>query len=229
MKNKIIAVILTVGIITTNTKNIIAITVNDVDGHSLLDNSVEETVVETNKQLYSTYIEELKLNVLEKVKKVNKNVDIDIINLAFTEADKRKSMNDISIEEYFTLVALHLATMEVESNFNNDTICKNPTTVDYGIMQVNTLIIPEAKKGLEDSSLDVHDLEDNVAMGSWELYECYKKAKEKHPDNVLWYYYSYYNRGLWFENYEYNYDQANKRASKFIKKFNKYFKILYNK
>ena len=55
---------------------------------------------------------------------------------------------------------------------------------------------------------------------------CYNKAKKKHPSNVIWWTYAYYNRGLYFENYSYNYNQANRNSQKFIKVYNKYRKDL---
>lgn len=180
-----------------------------------------------NSELYKEDIEELKKEILKKAKLHSKTVNSDMIDLAFKYADD-KSPLDNSVRKYFKMVAIHLAIMEIESNFDNNIVCNNLTTKDYGIMQVNTQVIPTARKELYNSSLDPYDLEDNVCMGSWEIYECYKKAKRKHPDKLLWYTYAYYNRGLYFENYNYNYDEADQRSRIFIKSFYKYFNILYN-
>lgn len=181
-----------------------------------------------NEQLYGGYVENLKDDVFKIVKQRNKNASRKAIDYAFEIADKYVSFND-NMEGYFEIVAIILATMDVESNFNNNVVCDNITSKDYGIMQVNSTVIPHAKKGLNDNTLNVFDLKDNIKMGTWEINECYSKAKEKHPDNIVWWFYAYYNRGLYFENYSYDYNQANNRSNKFIKVFNKYFDVLYNR
>ena len=142
---------------------------------------------------------------------------------SFISAHNRLSeKEELTYEEYYTVAALILATMEIESNFKDIVCYNNNGSIDYGTMQVNTAIIPEIEKNL--GKLDIkNSIEDNIEAGSWEIYECYKKAKDKHPENVLWYTYAYYNRGLYFENYSYNYEQANTRSIKFIEKFNKYY------
>lgn len=188
---------------------------------------VKSEKISSNSQLYGTYIDELKEKVYKKAKKSSNTVTREIIDLAFEVTNDRLDM-DISLKEYLRLEAIHLAVMEIESNFDNSIINHNSTTNDYGIMQVNSMVIEHAMKGLEDNTLNVLDLKDNVQMGSWEIYECYQKAKEKHPDNVVWWFYAYYNRGLYFENYDWDYDDANKRSKKFIKVYKKYFRILYN-
>ena len=90
------------------------------------------------------------------------------------------------------------------------------------------LVNSHAKKELNDNTLSVFNLEDNIKMGSWEIYRCLSKAQEKHPNNEIWWFYAYYNRGLWFENRSYDYNEANQRSKKFINIFNNYFNILYN-
>lgn len=194
-----------------------------------LVNEKPTEVINSNTKLYGSSIEILKEDLLKKIRKSNKNVTMDIVNLAFKSANNREHIDDITIEEHFRLVALHLAVMEVESNFDNSVIGYNSTTTDYGIMQVNSSVIKYIKDNLNNQSLDVYNIEDNIEMGSFEIYECYSKAKQKHPDNIIWWTYAYYNRGLYFENYAWDYDQTNKRSKKFIRKYNKYFKILYNK
>lgn len=188
----------------------------------------KSTVINNNSQLYNGYVNESKEEILNKVKKVNKNVSEKAIYYAFEIADEYIAFDD-DIEGYFEMVALILAIMEVESNFNNNIICDNITSKDYGIMQVNSTVIPHAQAELNDYTLNVFDLKDNIKMGTWEINKCYEKAKKKHSDNVIWWFYAYYNRGLYFENYSYDYNQANERSSKFIKIFNKYFNVLYNR
>lgn len=156
----------------------------------------------------------------------NPNVSDYRVKRSFISAHNRLSeKEELTYEEYYTVVALILATMEIESNFKDIVCYNNNGSIDYGTMQVNTAIIPEIEKNL--GKLDIkNSIEDNIEAGSWEIYECYKKAKDKHPENVLWYTYAYYNRGLYFENYSYNYEQANTRSIKFIEKFNKYYSVI---
>lgn len=183
--------------------------------------------VTSNKQLYGTWIDQLKEKIYKKARKSSKTVTREIIDLAFDAAENKVALNK-NMKEHLKLVAIHLAVMEIESNFDNSIINHNPTTDDYGIMQVNSSVIKYCMKGIGDNTLNVFDLEDNIQMGSFEIYECYKKAKEEHPDNVIWWFYAYYNRGMFFEQYDWNYDDADHNSKIFIKKYNKYFRILYN-
>lgn len=187
---------------------------------------VKSQPITSNEILYKEELKDMKKKLLKQAKKSNKNANMEMIDYAFESADNRKSMEK-DMNDYLKLVAMHLSIMEIESNFNNSVICKNPTTLDIGIMQVNTSVVNYIRKGLKDQSLNPYNLKDNVEMGSYELYTCYKKAKKKHPSNILWYTYAYYNRGLYFEKYSWDYDQTNKRSMKFIKAFNKYYKRMF--
>lgn len=171
-----------------------------------------------------TSTKELKKKVLKKARKVSKTVNSKMVDLAFEYAGYKAPKKE-NKREYYRMVAIHLTIMELESNFNNSIICNNGTTKDYGIMQVNTMVIPEAKKALKDYSLDVFNLRDNVKMGSWEINLCYKKAKKLHPESVLWWTYAYYNRGMYFKLNSYNYKETNQRSQKFISTYKKYFKL----
>lgn len=233
MKKKLIAVIIAITSLMVSSEKINVNAENNTNREVInIEKKIKQdkpnVIHYSNKTLYGGYFETIKEELYKKAHEHSKTVNHKMIDLAFECADERINMNNISIKEYFTLVAIHLAIMEVESNFNNDIICYNSTTKDYGIMQVNSSVIKYAKEGLGDYSLDVFNLHDNVEMGSWEIYECYSKAKRKHPDNILWWFYAYYNRGIFFENYPWDYDEANTRSKIFIKKFNKYFEILYN-
>ena len=188
--------------------------------------AVKSEAITSDAILYKEELKDMKKKLLKQAKKSNKNANMKMIDYAFDSADNRKSMEK-GMNEYLKLVAMHLAIMEIESNFNNSVICKNPTTLDIGIMQVNTSVINYIRKGLENQYLNPYDLKDNIEMGSYELYTCYKKAKKNHPSNALWYTYAYYNRGLYFEKYSWNYNQTNKRSMKFIKAFNKYYKCMF--
>lgn len=227
LKKGVIALIISSCITLSDTRIDLAVTKKD---ELIKKEPIKQTteIVCRNSQLYDGYIEGLKEKILNKADNHSNTVNSKIIDLAFKYANDKQPLDESSIEDYFTMVAMHLAIMEVESNFDNSVICNNPTTKDYGIMQINTMVIPNARKELHDSSLDPYDLEDNISMGSWEVYECYKKALRKHPDNLLWYTYAYYNRGLYFEKYNYDFDEANERSQKFIKSFYRYFSILYN-
>lgn len=187
---------------------------------------VKSEPITSDAILYKEEIKDMKKKLLKQAKKSNKNANMEMIDYAFESADNRESMEK-DMNDYLKLVAMHLSIMEIESNFNNSIICKNPTTLDIGLMQVNTSVVGYIRKGLKDQSLNPYNLKDNVEMGSYELYTCYKKAKKKHPSNILWYTYAYYNRGLYFEKYSWDYDQTNKRSMKFIKAFNKYYKRMF--
>lgn len=141
---------------------------------------------------------------------------------------KNRSSKKTSTSEYKRKVALLLATMEVESDFKMINHRNSNGTIDYGIMQINSSVIPTIKKAMGNK---VSKLKTNVAhnieAGSYEIITlCYNKAKKKHPNNVIWWTYAYYNRGLYFENYSYNYNQANARSQKFIKVYKRYLKDL---
>ena len=209
----------------SNINTIVAIDSKEIKERTSVD---ESNIINTNSQLYGGYIENLKNEILKEIKKKNKKATMEIVNLAFKIADERVSLNEKGVKEYFEMVALIISIMEVESKFNNDIICHNSTSNDYGIMQVNSAVISHAKKELNDNTLSVFNLEDNIKMGSWEIYQCLSKAQEKHPNNEIWWFYAYYNRGLWFENYSYDYNEVNQRSKKFINIFNNYFNILYN-
>ena len=196
----------------------------------------EDKELSYKKALYSIELcEELKAPAVDKVynvaKKHYKTVKREHIELAYEICKERLEPNvDLTMGEFLELFAINVTIMEIESNFNEDLIRNNPTTKDYGIMQVNSSVIKTAEKELK-KKFNILNLLDNVNVGSWEIYTCFTKAKEKHPDDVLWWSYAYYNRGLYFENTQSwktgsCYDQANSRSQIFIDKFNKYYKIL---
>lgn len=187
---------------------------------------VKSQPITSDEILYKEELKDIKKKLLKQAKKSNKNANMKMIDYVFESADNRKSMEK-GMNDYLKLVAMHLSIMEIESNFNNSVICKNPTTLDIGIMQVNTSVVNYIRKGLKNQYLNPYDLKDNIEMGSYELYTCYKKAKKEHTSNSLWYTYAYYNRGLYFEKYNWNYNQTNKRSMKFIKTFKKYYKCMF--
>lgn len=179
---------------------------------------------EQNK-LAQERLENKKYELLEFISSTYKNINMDIINCAFNSAKNR--VPNASEDEYNTMVALHLAVMEVETGFTPNTIGYNSTTMDYGIMQVNETAIEHAQKYLNNYSLNEFVLADNVEIGSAIIYQCYEQAIEKHPnENTIWWMYAYYNRGLYFENYSWNFAEANARSNKFIQKYNSYYNIL---
>lgn len=164
--------------------------------------------------------------IYDKVNKKQKHITNYKIKRSFISAKARlEYKDDFTYEEYYNVVALILATMETESNFKN-IICYNTNgSIDYGIMQVNTSIISEIENDL--GNLDIENSKkDNIEAGSWEIYKCYEKASKKHPKNIIWWTYAYYNRGMYFEKYDYDYDQADTRSKIFIKKYNKYYKLI---
>lgn len=216
----------------TDSINITATTINQPKKEkmeklleTIQENSMaqQETKVSTVSTV-KTSTKELKKKVLKKAKKVSRTVSSKMIDLAFEYAGYKAPKKE-NKREYYRMVAIHLTIMELESNFDNSIICNNGSTKDYGIMQVNTMVIPEAQKSLKDYSLDVFNLRDNVKMGSWEINLCYKKAKKLHPESTLWWTYAYYNRGMYFKLNTYNYKETNQRSQKFITTYKKYFKL----
>lgn len=142
---------------------------------------------------------------------------------------KHRSSKKTSTSEYKRKVAILLATMEIESDFKMINHVNRNGSVDYGIMQVNSCVIPTIRKAMGSKIANglKYNISDNIEAGSYEIITlCYNKAKKKHPNNVLWWTYAYYNRGLYFENYKYSYSQVNKCSQKFIKVYNKYRKYL---
>lgn len=169
-------------------------------------------------------------------KKAHPNISKYKIERAFISARNRMPKKTYcTMEDYYKRVALILATMETESDFKKINCRNSNGTIDYGIMQINSSVIPTIKKALGSkvSCLKTKNSH-NIEAGSYEIITlCYNKAKKNHPSNVIWWTYAYYNRGLYFENtygWKYNrsavYKQANTRSQIFIKKYNRYYKDL---
>ena len=172
-------------------------------------------------------IDEIKQVVSDKQMKV---ADIDILRAL-------NSTEDRIMEEYIRVLSLILATMETETNFRHMVNENTNGTKDYGIMQVNDVIIPYVKDGLGEWIDPINNKDHNVQAGSYEIHECYLKAKEKHPEDVIWWTYAYYNRGMYFEgtdawknpnnpNYKKVHNQANVRSQKFKESYNAYYEAL---
>lgn len=190
------------------------------------------------KAFYSEELaEELKQPIIEKVyaeaKKHYKNVRKEYLELAYDVCQNRiNDKNPLTMKEFLNLFILNVSIMEVESNFIENIKGVNSTTTDHGIMQVNSSVIKTAEKEL-GRKLDVrNNLYDNIDTGSWEIFECYSKAEKNHPDNVLWWTYVYYNRGLFVENTKSwktgaAYIQANERSRIFLETYNKYYNCMW--
>lgn len=191
---------------------------------------VKEVVTYTSKDSYdmlkSYYA---KSQISNKISK-KINIDKQIIEYAFEEAEIYVDLNDnYTMKDYYEIVSVILATMEVESSFEQNLVCSNVTSVDYGIMQVNSLTVKDMKKVLGSSINDYkYDIKQNIKAGTYEAMLCWEKAKEKHPDDVPFYSYAYYNRGLYYEGRNFNVNERNKRSSKFKNVYYKYFDICNN-
>ena len=169
--------------------------------------------------------------IKEVVESRNRDIkDVDILR-ALNSTENR------IMDEYVRIASLILATMETESNFKYITNENNNGTTDYGIMQVNDVVIPHLKEALGNYIDPVNNKDHNVEGGSYEIYECYLKAKDKHPEDVIWWTYAYYNRGQYFEstdswknpnnpNYKAVHEQANVRSNKFKECYNAYYEVL---
>lgn len=201
--------------------------------------SEAKIVIQTKISINDKYKEEqnkkLKNEIINIIYDENKEENPSIskykIKRSFISAlNRTKDKENLIYEEYYTVVALILAVMEIESNYNEINNYNNNGTIDYGVMQINSLTIPEIEEEFEE--LDIKEsMNDNIEAGSYQIYECYKKASEKHPNDILFYTYNYYNRGLYFEDTAswkngYCYNQAYKRSSIFIKKYYKYYNLI---
>ena len=210
-----------------------------------------ETLSTDNKQLSSildhkvnssSIIGSVRDSLVDKIQTAVKDRGEDLNNPALSISDidaKRalKSAENRVMDEYIRLASLVLATMNVETNFKH-IVNENPNgTKDYGIMQVNDAIIPEVKDALGEDIDPVANKTDNVESGSWEIYDCYLLAKEKHPENVIWWTYAYYNRGKYFESkdnwrnpnnpqYASVHKQAEERSNKFKNAYEYYYNTL---
>lgn len=174
---------------------------------------------------------DLIFKINEVIQSKNKEIAETDILRAFNSTENRL------MEEYIRVLSLILATMETETNFKYITCNNTNGTKDHGIMQVNDAIIPDIKEVLGDNIDPINNKDHNVEAGSWEIYECYLKAKNKHPEDVIWWTYAYYNRGLYFENtdswknpnnsnYKKVHNQANVRSNKFKECYNAYYEEL---
>lgn len=224
-----------------------------------LNNNLKEEQVKSNElQQQVEDIQKTNEQLKEKLSiKINSESDIRVIrddlidsikeivkerNRDIEQVDILRALNATEnriMDEYLRVAALILATMETESNFEYITNENTNGTVDHGIMQVNDVVIPHLKEALGENIDPINSKDDNVEGGSWEIYECYLKAKDKHPEDVIWWTYAYYNRGMYFENtdawknpsnpnYKKVHNQANVRSEKFKESYNAYYNALTN-
>lgn len=174
-------------------------------------------------------------DLIESIKKVVESRNFKIQDIDVLRA--LKSTENRIMDEYIRIASLVLATMETETGFRHIVSENNNGTKDYGIMQVNDVVIPHVKDALGEWIDPINNKDHNVEAGSYEVYECYLKAKEKHPEDVIWWTYAYYNRGLYFEtkdawknpnnpNYKAVHKQAEVRSEIFREKYNAYYEAL---
>lgn len=203
------------------------------------ENTKLASIVDYNENSSST-IGAVKESLVEHIQKAvekrgdeNNNPSLSIDKLDAMRA--LKSAENRVIDEYIRITALILATMNTESNFTYKTNTNSNGTKDYGIMQVNDVVIPHLKEALREDIDPINNKTDNVESGSWEIYDCYLQAKEKHPEDVIWWTYAYYNRGKYFENTDAwknksnpNYKEVHKQAEVRSKIFKETYEYYYN-
>lgn len=222
-------------------------------------NSIKEEhkqeLQKANKEIENKYRKEIEKLQEELSIKINSQSDIRLIRDDLIESIKEvvesrnfkiqdidvlralKSTENRLMDEYIRIASLVLATMETESGFRYIVCENNNGTKDYGIMQVNDVVLPHVKDALGDWIDPINNRDHNVEAGSYEIYECYLKAKDKHPEDVIWWTYAYYNRGMYFESkdtwknpknphYKAVHEQANTRSEIFKEKYNAYYDIL---
>lgn len=204
----------------------------------LFNNKKTPEVIETPEvrvEYTTSNIEEKKNEIVKHTNSITVNDVISIVNsktnftMNINEKDAEKLLE--VIEEYYNddkenMLALLLTTMEIETNFKNISSSNKNGTKDYGIMQLNDVTI----KGCDENLDPIHSTKDNIIVGAGHIVECYNKAKEKYPTDAIWWTYSYYNRGLYFENTEAwkhgGYKLANKKSSEFRNNFNSYLQLI---
>ncbi|MEG1494674.1 MAG: transglycosylase SLT domain-containing protein [Bacilli bacterium] len=199
----VVNVVLTCGYVKTNTElNKAETLIEKTKSYNKLlkdknDELKEDLSYEVNSE---SDIRLIRDDLISTVKEVVKSRDREI-----AEIDVLRALNSTEnriMDEYIRVASLILATMETETGFKH-MVHKNPNgTVDYGIMQVNEVVVPHVKEALGKHMDPINNKDHNVDAGSYEIYECYLKAKEKHPEDVIWWTYAYYNRGMYFENTE---------------------------
>ena len=182
--------------------------------------------------------EDLAEYIQEAVSKRGKEMNNPSLSIDKLDAMRAlKSAENRVMDEYIRLTALVLATMNTESNFTYKVNENSNGTKDYGIMQVNDVVISHIKEALGENIDPINNKTDNVESGSWEIYDCYIQAKEKHPEDVIWWTYAYYNRGKYFENtdawknpknssYEAVHKQAETRSNIFKEAYTYYYNEL---
>lgn len=220
---------------------------NEIASYKESVNNIKEKIKKlkfTNKELEKqaslvvnseSDIRIIREDLIEAVKRIVNERDRDIQDVDILRA--LKSTENRVMDEYVRTAALILATMETETNFKYIVNTNNNGTKDYGIMQVNEVVVPHLKEALGDWIDPINNNNHNVEGGSYEIYECYLKAKDKHPEDVIWWTYAYYNRGLYFEgtdawknpshpSYEKVHKQANVRSNIFKDSYNAYYEAL---
>lgn len=181
----------------------------------------------TNKNYYNTYKAiQAKTEYSKKIAETI-NVNPTIIEYAFEEAELYVDTSN-TMNEYYEIVSVILATMDIESSFEHNTTCSNTNkTTDYGIMQVNSVTIKDIKLKLGDSVSNYkEDIKHNIKAGTYEAMLCWNKAKKVHPEDVPFHSYAYYNRGLWYEQKPFNKAQRDKRSNIFKSKYFKYYDMI---
>lgn len=214
----------------------------------------QKTIEKAKKDLQMILDETKELEEQASIK-INSESDIRIIrkdlikkieevvqdrNFKIDEVDILRALNSTEnriMDEYIRVAALVLATMETETGFKHMVHENANGTKDYGIMQVNEVVVSHLKEALGEHIDPINNKNHNVEGGSWEIYECYLKAKDKHPEDVIWWTYAYYNRGMYFENteawknknhpsHEKVHKQADIRSNKFKECYNAYYEAL---
>lgn len=189
----------------------------------------------------SSTIGAVRSDLVELIQKAVKERGVNLNNpdLKIDELDAMRALKSAEnrvLDEYMRLTALVLATMNTESNFTYKTNTNPNGSKDYGIMQVNDSVIPYLKEALGENIDPINNKNHNVESGSWEIYDCYVQAKDKHPEDVIWWTYAYYNRGKYFENTDTwknpkhpNYDAVHKQADVRSKIFKEAYEFYYDK
>lgn len=201
-------------------------------------NSIQQTNEKLEEELSIKINSESDIRIIreELIDKINSTVESR--NLKIDQADILRALNSSEnriMDEYIRVAALALTVMELESGFKHINSTNTNGTTDHGIMQINEVVIPHLKKELGDDIDPINSKDDNVEGGTLTIYQCYTKAKEKHPEDVMWWTYAYYNRGLYFESTDSwknpnnpNYNEVHKQADARSKKFKECYEAYYN-
>lgn len=119
-------------------------------------------------------------------------------------------------EQTMKIYVFYVATAWAESNFRTGATNGNDNgTTDGGIMQVNSVNVPDlVKAGVIESARDLHDPLKGIDAGCWMADRCIQKYGVTENS------YFHYNCGLWAKG------KSNKNSRRMWEEYQKFMKVL---